>query len=320
MAPNNEACAVCGKVEGTSKCSKCKSVSYCGAVCQKANWKLHKATCKLILENVACCDACQVSQDVGMLCFHCGTLYCNPCFEKEELCVCRGCSRPLHEACFLSIENRKALQALTDRQVLFPDKRRGFWCIILGELFQDDGPDSVGKDIEQAKKYYELAGTLGYGEGYSKLGNLYMKEDPTEWRRAKEYMEKAADLQYLNAIYNLGQHHYDGSFGGISDYVTAKKWYEKGAKLGDAGCCYQLGDMYNRGQGMPADKEKACTYFRRGAEKGHVNSQSSLGMRYRKGEGVPQSNVQARYWWEKAAVQGDACAAQNLRVLSRDGH
>ena len=38
----------------------------------------------------------------------------------------------------------------------------------------------------EAKKYNDLAGALKYGEGYSKLGNIMLREDAMDWRRAKE--------------------------------------------------------------------------------------------------------------------------------------
>ena len=39
-------CSHCGKHSSTLKrCSRCLQASYCGAECQKAGWKLHKATC-----------------------------------------------------------------------------------------------------------------------------------------------------------------------------------------------------------------------------------------------------------------------------------
>ena len=47
------ACANCGKTrrwdkvdKPLSKCARCKSVAYCGAACQKAHWKAHKAACR----------------------------------------------------------------------------------------------------------------------------------------------------------------------------------------------------------------------------------------------------------------------------------
>jgi hypothetical protein len=36
---------VCGKGDGVRKCSKCKTVGYCGRDCQKQDWKNHKKVC-----------------------------------------------------------------------------------------------------------------------------------------------------------------------------------------------------------------------------------------------------------------------------------
>lgn len=38
-------CALCQKVEASQRCSKCQSVRYCDAQCQKAHWKDHKSEC-----------------------------------------------------------------------------------------------------------------------------------------------------------------------------------------------------------------------------------------------------------------------------------
>lgn len=43
----SKACARCGTKEGKLlKCSRCTKVYYCGAACQRADWKEHKTTCK----------------------------------------------------------------------------------------------------------------------------------------------------------------------------------------------------------------------------------------------------------------------------------
>ncbi|KAI9012255.1 hypothetical protein DFJ74DRAFT_683130 [Hyaloraphidium curvatum] len=48
-AAGGEKCALCGKKEGgsvrISKCSGCKKIGYCGADCQKRDWKAHKPKC-----------------------------------------------------------------------------------------------------------------------------------------------------------------------------------------------------------------------------------------------------------------------------------
>jgi hypothetical protein len=38
-------CVVCEKKDETKKCSRCKSVFYCSAACQRQDWTFHKTTC-----------------------------------------------------------------------------------------------------------------------------------------------------------------------------------------------------------------------------------------------------------------------------------
>lgn len=39
-------CKVCGKKEGVMRCSRCKTVGYCGKEHQAMDWKSHKRSCK----------------------------------------------------------------------------------------------------------------------------------------------------------------------------------------------------------------------------------------------------------------------------------
>ena len=55
MQDSAESCAHCGKKgAGFKRCSVCKQASYCGAACQKADWKRHKKDCAPVpLQDVA---------------------------------------------------------------------------------------------------------------------------------------------------------------------------------------------------------------------------------------------------------------------------
>ncbi|CAC9891667.1 unnamed protein product [Aureobasidium pullulans] len=44
MAPINKQCAVCS--EPGKLCGSCENIHYCGPVCQKADWKVHKLLCR----------------------------------------------------------------------------------------------------------------------------------------------------------------------------------------------------------------------------------------------------------------------------------
>jgi len=58
-------CAQCSKQAAEFKrCTRCKQVSYCGVACQNADWKRHKKTCALPVQDVAAkVDAANASGD-----------------------------------------------------------------------------------------------------------------------------------------------------------------------------------------------------------------------------------------------------------------
>ena len=67
---------------------------------------------------------------------------------------------------------------------------------------------------------------------------------------------------------------------------------------------------YERGDYATALKE-----FRPLAEQGHVVAQFNLGVMYEFGEGVPKNNAEAIKWFRKAAEQGDRDAKKRLENL-----
>jgi hypothetical protein len=46
-------CEVYGKGDGVRKCSKCRTVEYCGRDCQKQDWKNHKVCAQLANQRAA---------------------------------------------------------------------------------------------------------------------------------------------------------------------------------------------------------------------------------------------------------------------------
>ena len=113
------------------------------------------------------------------------------------------------------------------------------------------------------------------------------------------------------AQYNLGVL-YDQGQGVPQDYGQAVKWYRLAAEQGDADAQFNLGALYAKGQGVPQDYGQAVKWYRLAAEQGHASAQVNLGVRYANGQGVPQDIVQAAKWWRLAAEQGDAAARNNL--------
>ena len=102
------------------------------------------------------------------------------------------------------------------------------------------------------------------------------------------------------AQYNLGVI-YDRGQGVTQDYAEAVKWYRKAAEQGDARAQGNLGVMYSTGRGVPQDYAEAAKWFRKAAEQGWADAQHNLGLMYGNGQGVPEDYVQAHMWFNLAA-------------------
>ncbi len=77
-----------------------------------------------------------------------------------------------------------------------------------------------------------------------------------------------------------------------------------GALLGDSEAQYNLGVMYQNGQGVTQDYAETLKWYRKAAEQGLATAQYSLGEMYKKGLGVKKDRREARKWFEKARKQG----------------
>ena len=64
------------------------------------------------------------------------------------------------------------------------------------------------------------------------------------------------------------------------DYAAAVSWYRKAADQGDANAQYNLGIMYDNGQGVPQDYAAAAAWYRKAADQGDARGQSNLGLMY----------------------------------------
>jgi len=100
---------------------------------------------------------------------------------------------------------------------------------------------------------------------------------------------------------------------------TAAQQFAALAEVGDAKAQYNLAVLYEKGEGVAQDSDKALAWYQKAAEAGNVNAQYNLGLAYETGEGVAQDYGKARAYYEKAAAQGDADAQNNLGGLYARG-
>ena len=87
------------------------------------------------------------------------------------------------------------------------------------------------------------------------------------------------------------------------------------AKQGAAYAQYNLGNMYDNGDGVPENDAEAVKWYRKAADQGHVSAQINLGRMYYMDEGIPENTIKAYVWWSMAKTQGHTTATENLEIL-----
>ena len=130
--------------------------------------------------------------------------------------------------------------------------------------------------------------------------------------------EKPKELRPLAALGNARAQYelgfmYERGNGVPQDYKEAASWYRKAAEQGNAPAQFYLGQMYDVGKGVPQGYEEAASWYRKAAEQGEALAQLYLGFLYAHGQGVPVDRVQAYKWYAIAATSGNDMAVQTKR-------
>ena len=88
------------------------------------------------------------------------------------------------------------------------------------------------------------------------------------------------------------------------DYNAARHWYRRAANAGDATAQATLGNLYEKGRGVPQNYGEAMRWYRQAAEQGDIDAEYRLALLYADGHGVPADAAEARSWMQKAATAG----------------
>ena len=185
-------------------------------------------------------------------------------------------------------------------------------------------------DERLAAQWYRKAKHQGHVQAQFYLGVCYENGVgvPENLQSAVACYLQAAEQGHAEAQYNLGICLTRGE-GIAKDDEQALYWFEKAArqgheearfyvitrsaKNGSPAGQYALGVLYEKGQGVSQDLEKAIVAYRAAAEAGHADAQFELGRRYLRGEGLRKNSAHAISWLEKAAAQDHAKASSLLK-------
>jgi TPR repeat protein len=104
-----------------------------------------------------------------------------------------------------------------------------------------------------------------------------------------------------------------------SDYATALREWQPLAEQGNAFAQYNLGLLYDNGQGVPKDYDQARQWYEKAAVQGHAEAQVNLGILHDYGRSVPQDFKKALYWYRLSAKQGNDLAQRRLGFMYERG-
>ena len=128
--------------------------------------------------------------------------------------------------------------------------------------------------------------------------------------QAEQYYKSAAARGHEKALLKIGNLAFSGR-----DFEKAFTLFENAAKKGNYTAQYNLGLMYEKGNGVKKDPVKAFEYYKKSGEQGYEPAQYVLGRLYLKGDGTPQNFTAAIKWYRLAANQGDENAQMDLADL-----
>lgn len=128
----------------------------------------------------------------------------------------------------------------------------------------------------------------------------------------------ASELGNARAIYELGWI-YDSGNGVEKDPGRARFYYEMAAEKKVAPALVSLGAQQERGIGAASDPAKAYALYQRAADLGDATAINRMGELAEKGLGVRQNLKQARAFYEKSTAMGAPEAMVNLARCNANG-
>ncbi|RGB40144.1 kinase-like domain-containing protein [Rhizophagus diaphanus] len=149
--------------------------------------------------------------------------------------------------------------------------------------------EGVEKDYEEAFELCKKSAEGGNKDGMFTLANYYYDGIGTnvDKQKAAEFYQEAANLRHSKAQYNLAL-----MYENDRDYEKAFKLYKASSRKVVEGA-FKLGYFYKNGFGTKANKQKAVKYYKKAANLGHFAAKYNLALMYETGEWVSKDYEKA---------------------------
>ena len=110
---------------------------------------------------------------------------------------------------------------------------------------------------------------------------------------------------------------YDNGQGVIQNFQKAFKWVSLPAEKGDVKAQFFLACMYEEGQGVTQDYAQAVKWYSLAAEQGDTMAQCNLGHLYAEGKAGNQNFIQAHKWFNIAKAKEDEDGRKFKEILEK---
>lgn len=181
----------------------------------------------------------------------------------------------------------------------------------LGMYYHEKEPNQPLKAFE----WFMVAAKQNHTEAEYYVGLYYQnaKGVPQSIEQAIHWYERAALKRNKNALYHLAMILIKQE---KKDFPTVARLLEQAAKLDHPNAQYNLAVMYQKGDGVEKDMQKALFWYEKASDANLAIAQYNLGMIYFEGAVVPKDEAKAKELWQKAASQGLEAAVKLMYSIN----
>jgi hypothetical protein len=190
----------------------------------------------------------------------------------------------------------------------------------LGRMYATGG--GVARDEIEAVRWYRKGSDAGNLNAMAALGIALLDGRGTgkDAQEGVRLLKIAADKGNTDALYRMGVLNVHGLDGVVpKNALEAVQLFTKAAEAGHTPAMVDLGLMFNNGQGVQTDFEKAGQWYKKAADLGNTNGMVNLGFLHQQGKGVEKDDVTAVNLYRRAANEGNPVGIHNLAAMYDSG-
>lgn len=202
------------------------------------------------------------------------------------------------------------------------DKNNALYLRAMGELYYN-GSDKIKVDYKKAIKYFTKAFENGNTYSAGLVGTIYVKGNkdskesnniPQDIKKAVEWFNKGVEANNSDcmlAMYMVCMS-VDSVFAEYHNKNRGIEQLRKAVSHGNAKAMNILGSLYQDGEFIEKNDEKAFEYYKKAFSLQNPDGAFNLGLAYMNGIGCEKSIDDAIKVWKKAVEFGHGGAANNL--------